>query len=100
VRSSWLASAKNLRVASWLASRSVMKSSMRDSIPFSATPRRPRSGAAATAIYAHGKGWATVIRTDAWVGGLAAALFIGALAGLLPAIRGARLSPTDDLWSL
>jgi hypothetical protein len=31
--------------------------------------------------------------TDAWAGGLAAALLIGALAGLLPAIRAARLSP-------
>jgi putative ABC transport system permease protein len=51
------------------------------------------TGAAATAIYAHGKGWATVIPTDAWVGGLAAALLIGALAGLLPAIRAACLPP-------
>jgi putative ABC transport system permease protein len=57
-------------------------------------------GAAATAIYAHGKGWATVIPADAWVGGIAAALVIGALAGLLPAIRAARLSPTEALWSL
>jgi putative ABC transport system permease protein len=58
------------------------------------------TGAAATAIYAHGKGWATVIPTDAWTGGLAAAILIGALAGLLPAIRAARLSPTEALWSL
>jgi putative ABC transport system permease protein len=58
------------------------------------------TGAAATAIYAHGKGWATVIPTDAWAGGLAAALLIGALAGLLPAIRAARLSPTQALWSI
>jgi putative ABC transport system permease protein len=58
------------------------------------------TGAAATAIYAHGKGWATVIPTDAWAGGLAAAILIGALAGLLPAIRAARLSPTEALWSL
>jgi putative ABC transport system permease protein len=58
------------------------------------------AGAAATAIYAHGKGWATVIPADAWYGGLAAALLIGALAGLLPAIRAARLSPTQALWSL
>ena len=49
--------------------------------------------AAATAIYARGKGRATVIPADAWVGGLAAAILIGALAGLLPAIRAARLSP-------
>jgi putative ABC transport system permease protein len=32
--------------------------------------------------------------------GLAAASLIGALAGLLPAIRAARLSPTEALWSL
>jgi len=58
------------------------------------------AGAAAVAIYAHGRGWATVIPTDAWAGGLAAALVIGAVAGLLPAIRAARLSPTEALWSL
>jgi putative ABC transport system permease protein len=57
-------------------------------------------GAAATAIYAQHKGWATVIPTQAWAGGMAAALLIGALAGLLPAIRAARLSPTQALWSL
>ncbi len=57
-------------------------------------------GAAATAVYAHAKGWAIVIPADAWVGGLAAAVLIGALAGLLPAIRAARLSPTRALWSL
>jgi putative ABC transport system permease protein len=58
------------------------------------------AGTAATAIYAHSKGWATVIPTDAWAGGLAAAILIGALAGLLPAIRAARLSPTQALWSI
>jgi putative ABC transport system permease protein len=58
------------------------------------------AGAAATASYAHGKGWATVIPPEAWVGGLGAALLIGALAGLLPAIRAARLSPTQALWSV
>ena len=57
-------------------------------------------GAAATATYADHKGWATVIPAQAWAGGLAAALLIGALAGLLPAIRAARLSPTQALWSL
>jgi putative ABC transport system permease protein len=57
-------------------------------------------GAAATAIYAHAKSWAIVIPADAWAGGLAAAVLIGALAGLLPAIRAARLSPTQALWSL
>jgi putative ABC transport system permease protein len=58
------------------------------------------AGAVSTAVYAHIKGWSTVIPIEAWAGGLAAALFIGALAGLLPAIRAARLSPTQALWSL
>ncbi|WP_300605636.1 ABC transporter permease [Trebonia sp.] len=58
------------------------------------------AGAAATAAYAHAKGWAIVIPPEAWAGGLGAALLIGALAGLLPAIRAARLSPTQALWSL
>jgi putative ABC transport system permease protein len=58
------------------------------------------AGGAATAIYAHAKGWAVVIPPDAWAGGLGAAVLIGALAGLLPAIRAARLSPTQALWTL
>jgi len=58
------------------------------------------AGAAATAVYAHAKGWAVVIPPDAWAGGFGAALLIGALAGLLPAIRAARMSPTEALWTL
>ncbi len=58
------------------------------------------AGAAATAIYARAKGWAVVIPPEAWAGGFGAALLIGALAGLLPAIRAARLSPTQALWTL
>jgi putative ABC transport system permease protein len=58
------------------------------------------AGAAATATYAHAKGWPIVIPPEAWAGGLAAALLIGALAGLLPAIRAARLTPTQALWTL
>lgn len=58
------------------------------------------AGAAAVAIYAHGKGWATVIPAGAWLGGLGAALLVGALAGLLPTIRAARLSPTEALWTV
>jgi putative ABC transport system permease protein len=57
-------------------------------------------GAAVTAAYAHGHGEAVVIPPDAWAGGLAAAVIIGALAGLLPAIRAARLSPTRALWTV
>ena len=58
------------------------------------------AGAAATVSYAHAKGWAVVIPPEAWAGGLGAALLIGALAGLLPAIRAARQSPTEALWSV
>jgi putative ABC transport system permease protein len=57
-------------------------------------------GAGATAIYARGHTEAVVIPPDAWVGGLTAAVIIGALAGLLPAIRAARLSPTQALWAV
>ena len=58
------------------------------------------AGSLATAIYARAKGWQLVIPVEAWAGGIAATLVIGALAGLLPAIRAARLSPTQALWSL
>jgi putative ABC transport system permease protein len=57
-------------------------------------------GAAATAVYAHSQHWATVIPAVAWAGGLGSALTIGAVAGLLPAIRAARMSPTQALWSM
>jgi putative ABC transport system permease protein len=55
------------------------------------------AGAISTAVYAHLKHWSTVVPTTAWAGGLGAAVLIGAVAGLLPAIRAARLSPTDAL---
>jgi putative ABC transport system permease protein len=55
------------------------------------------AGALSTAIYAQTKHWAVVVPTTAWAGGLAAALAIGAVAGLLPAIRAARMSPTEAL---
>jgi putative ABC transport system permease protein len=55
------------------------------------------AGAIATAVYAHTKHWAVVIPTEAWAGGIASAILIGAIAGLMPAIRAARLSPTDAL---
>jgi putative ABC transport system permease protein len=55
------------------------------------------AGALATATYAQTKHWTLVIPTTAWAGGLAAALVIGALAGLLPALRAARMSPTEAL---
>jgi putative ABC transport system permease protein len=58
------------------------------------------AGVASTAIYAHAKGWATVIPPEAWAGGLGAAVLIGAIAGLWPALRAARMSPTQALWSM
>jgi putative ABC transport system permease protein len=55
------------------------------------------AGALATVIYAHSKHWTTVIPALAWAGGIGAAILIGAIAGIVPAIRAARLSPTDAL---
>ena len=57
-------------------------------------------GVASTTVYAHTKGWATVVPPEAWLGGFAASLIIGAVAGLMPALRAARMSPTQALWSM
>ncbi len=57
-------------------------------------------GVASTFAYAHTKGWATVVPPEAWLGGFAASLIIGAVAGLMPAVRAARMSPTQALWSM
>jgi putative ABC transport system permease protein len=55
------------------------------------------AGVSATAMYAGSKGWAIVIPAQAWSGGIASAILIGALAGLLPAIRASRMPPTVAL---
>jgi putative ABC transport system permease protein len=55
------------------------------------------AGVLSTAIYALTKHWEISIPTTAWAGGLGAAILIGAIAGLLPAVRAARLSPTEAL---
>lgn len=55
------------------------------------------AGAAATAVYAYSKNWAIVIPLEAWVGGIASAVFIGAVAGLMPAIRASRMPPSVAL---
>jgi putative ABC transport system permease protein len=57
-------------------------------------------GALATSIYSTTKGWSIVIPALAWGGGFGAALLIGAGAGLLPALRAARMSPTQALWTV
>ena len=55
------------------------------------------AGIAATAVYASSKDWAVVIPAEAWAGGIASAILIGAVAGLLPAVRASRMPPTVAL---
>jgi len=55
------------------------------------------AGAAATAVYASSKSWAVVIPVEAWSGGIASAVLIGAFAGLMPAVRASRMPPTVAL---
>jgi len=55
------------------------------------------AGAAATAVYASWKGWAIVIPVEAWSGGIASAILIGAFAGLMPAVRASRMPPSVAL---
>jgi putative ABC transport system permease protein len=56
-------------------------------------------GAAVTAVYARAQGWDVVVPPVAPVGGIVASVVIGAVAGLYPAVRAARLAPTDALRS-
>ena len=58
------------------------------------------AGALATAVYANAKHELVVIPALAWGGGIGAAILIGAVAGLWPALRAARMSPTQALWSM
>ena len=57
-------------------------------------------GVIATGVYASSKHELVVIPAIAWAGGIGAAIIIGAVAGLWPALRAARMSPTQALWSM
>jgi putative ABC transport system permease protein len=57
-------------------------------------------GAAATAAYASFQGWILVVPVLAVAGGVAIAVLLGAIAGLYPAVRAARLAPAAALRSV
>ena len=54
-------------------------------------------GYGVTAVYATIQGWPTVVPLWVIAGGLLATLLIGGVAGLYPAIRAARIAPTEAL---
>jgi len=54
-------------------------------------------GYGVTAVYATTQGWPTVVPLWVSAGGMMATLLIGGVAGLYPAIRAARVAPTEAL---
>ena len=63
----------------------------------SPTLPQPETSLIPTVKVATAKGWAVVIPVEAWTGGIASAVLIGASAGLLPAVRASRMPPTVAL---
>ncbi|WP_059005806.1 ABC transporter permease [Streptomyces specialis] len=58
------------------------------------------AGIAVTAGYAATQGWPALVPAWAMAGGLGATLVIGGLAGFYPALRAARLAPTEALTAV
>jgi putative ABC transport system permease protein len=56
-------------------------------------------GVGITAFYASARGWLFAVPQSALLGGVAASLLVGALAGLYPAARASRLAPAEAVRS-
>ena len=54
-------------------------------------------GAGGTAAYASARGWTAVVPPLGVAAGVGAAVVIGAVAGLYPAVRAARMAPAEAL---